>query len=167
MTDASDASELQRFLDLRSHFGQRRSIAKILARMNPGDPMLPVVEAIAEVQDDLARIGIQQTNSDSPTPQKQPNQKKDVWQQLESLSTRTARKVARQSVQAYANQWLVAAVVAMLVCMLAGCVIGYWTSEARSAEARRYWDWNQSLIRECQKQNRKTCNTHVVPPGQW
>ena len=52
----SSSSDFQRWLALRSRFAQNGSILKILDRMSPDDPLLPVVEAIAEVQEDLAKL---------------------------------------------------------------------------------------------------------------
>jgi len=152
------------------------------AGIEPDEPQWLILQALGIVQDvvleaperikDAIEVAIELLTDGTASQQKsvvglnEPQMRKLRQQLKEALET-IAENYSKKKAKDYAFQWLAVATVAMLVCMLGGGAIGFWISEARSAEARRYLDWNQGLIAECQKQDRKTCNTHVVPPEQW
>ncbi len=169
MTNSNGKSKLQRLVDQKSQSGQRSSISKLIERMHPDDPVRPIVEAIGEVQNDVTEMRSEKVDSQSTSTAQGLSEEQigTLRSQLKAAIKAAAQAVAQDKSQDYALQWVLAMSMLAGVCVLGGGAIGYWISESKSAEARRYWDWNQNLIRECQKQDRKTCNTHVVPPEQW
>lgn len=150
---------------------QQKSIAKLLDELHPDDPIRPVVEAMGELQTDLAAMQTQIAEATAHNvlePQRLPEAKQKVFLvQLSKAIQTTAQALNHVVFKERELEYLVTVFLAMIFFGFAGVVLGAWSSETRSAEARRYWEWNQGLIAECQKQNKPTCNIHVVPPELW
>ena len=171
MTYSNGKPKLQRIMERKLPPVQQKSIAELLNRMHPDDPMRPIVEAMADVQDDVVAVRSQLADSEAlkttGTQGLSEAQFNKVRSQLKEAIHTAEQALSNEKSRDYTREATIAMIGTIVIYTLAGGAIGSWVSEGRSAEARRYWDWNQGLIAECQKQNKPTCNIHVVPPEQW
>jgi hypothetical protein len=159
---------------------RQQSIAHLLEQLHPDDPIRPIVEAMGALLIELAEMKTHLTEmkdqmAEAKTrevlePQGLTETKQGRVQFWISGATQaTAQALSYVMSKDHRLEYITTICLTIIVFAfaLAGMAGGVWFSEGRSAEARRYWDWNKKLIAECQKQNKKTCNIHVVPPEQW
>ncbi len=171
MTYSNGKPKPQKSVERNSPPLQQKAIKELLHRMHPDDPMRPIVEALGTVQDDVAAVRSQIADSEAlkttGTQGLSDSQIGKLRSQLQEAIQTAAQALSNEKFRDYTREGIIAMIVTMVIYALAGGAFGSWISEGRSAEARRYWDWNQGLIAECKKQNKKTCNIHVVPPELW
>lgn len=159
---------------------RQQSIVALLEKLHPDDPIRPIVEAmgallteLAEMKDHMIEMKAQMAEAaerEVLESQELAQSQLGNFQFWVSRATQaTAQTLSHVMSEDHRLAYITTISLSMLVFAfaLAGMAGGTWFSEGRSAEARRYWDWNKGLIAECQKQNKKTCNIHVVPPEQW
>jgi hypothetical protein len=159
---------------------RQQSIVALLEKLHPDDPIRPIVEAmgallaeLAEMKAHLTEMKVQMSDAaerEVLEAQEQPKPAPGNFRFWVSGATQaTAQALSHMLSKDHRLEYITTISLSLLVFAfaLAGMAVGTWFSEGRSAEARRYWDWNKGLIAECQKQKKKTCNIHVVPPEQW
>jgi flagellar basal body-associated protein FliL len=162
-------SQYQKMMARKAQLLQVQPTTELLNEMHPDDPIRPVVAVMAVVQADVSAVKEQLSESlrNAEAQALSGGQLSTLRSQIQEAIQESAQDLSDARFRDYGKEIIFTLVTTMVVFSFAGMAIGAWWSERRSESARRYWDWNHQLIYECQKQDKKTCNIHVVPPEQW
>lgn len=174
-------SKLQKFREQRSESQHEQSIAKLLEKMHPDDPLRPFVEAMGEIQRDVAAVKVQVATPASAVDKldwtavdKSDWQQKDLDREkkrkfdgqldkLMDVADMAIRAAARNALEDNFKRFKGWTGGVFGIGMVTGAILALWFGHP---EARRIYAWNQTQLRQCTKVQKTTCNFHIVPPDQ-